>query len=55
MDRGPAGVLSPADQFFELSLLGLLGSGFLGVLPVTTDLVSTCCDLHNVGGDRGGS
>ncbi|HMD47666.1 MAG TPA: transglutaminaseTgpA domain-containing protein, partial [Bryobacteraceae bacterium] len=31
MDRGSAGVLSPVDQFFELSLLGLLGSGFLAV------------------------
>jgi protein-glutamine gamma-glutamyltransferase len=31
MDRGSAGVLSPVDQFFELSLLGLLASGFLAV------------------------
>src|SRR5580658_2310177 len=31
MDRGLAGVFSPVDQFFELSLLGLLGSGFLAV------------------------
>ncbi len=31
MDRGTAGVLSPVDQFFELSLLGLLASGFLAV------------------------
>jgi len=31
MDRTPAGALSPVDQFFELSLLGLLGSGFLAV------------------------
>ncbi|HTC36097.1 MAG TPA: transglutaminaseTgpA domain-containing protein [Bryobacteraceae bacterium] len=31
MDRGSAGALSPVDQFFELSLLGLLGSGFLAV------------------------
>jgi protein-glutamine gamma-glutamyltransferase len=31
MDRGSAGKLSPVDQFFELSLLGLLGSGFLAV------------------------
>jgi transglutaminase-like putative cysteine protease len=31
MDRGSAGVLSPVDRFFELSLLGLLGSGFLAV------------------------
>jgi protein-glutamine gamma-glutamyltransferase len=31
MDRGSAEVLSPVDRFFELSLLGLLGSGFLAV------------------------
>jgi protein-glutamine gamma-glutamyltransferase len=31
MDRGPTGVVSPVDQFFELSLLGLLASGFLAV------------------------
>src|ERR1700729_2027155 len=39
MDRGSAGplspgssgALSPVDQFFELSLLGLLASGFLAV------------------------
>ncbi len=31
MDRGSASVLSPVDRFFELSLLGLLGSGFLAV------------------------
>jgi transglutaminase-like putative cysteine protease len=31
MNRGSAGVLSPVDQFFELSLLGLLASGFLAV------------------------
>jgi transglutaminase-like putative cysteine protease len=31
MDRGPAAALSPVDQFFELSLLGLLASGFLAV------------------------
>src|SRR5580693_7491331 len=31
MDRGSSGVLSPVDQFFEHSLLGLLGSGFLAV------------------------
>ncbi len=31
MDRSSAGVLSPVDQFFELSLLGLLASGFLAV------------------------
>jgi protein-glutamine gamma-glutamyltransferase len=32
MDRGSAGVLSSVDQFFELSLLGLLASGFLAVV-----------------------
>jgi len=32
MDRSSAGVLSPVDRFFELSLLGLLGSGFLAVV-----------------------
>src|ERR1700689_1756834 len=31
MDRGSASALSPVDQFFELSLLGLLASGFLAV------------------------
>jgi transglutaminase-like putative cysteine protease len=31
MDRGLAGAMSPVDQFFELSLLGLLASGFLAV------------------------
>jgi hypothetical protein len=31
MDRSSAGALSPVDQFFELSLLGLLASGFLAV------------------------
>jgi transglutaminase-like putative cysteine protease len=31
MDRRSAGVVSPVDQFFELSLLGLLASGFLAV------------------------
>ena len=31
MHRGSAGALSPVDQFFELSLLGLLASGFLAV------------------------
>ena len=31
MNRGSADSLSPVDQFFELSLLGLLGSGFLAV------------------------
>jgi transglutaminase-like putative cysteine protease len=32
MDRSSAGALSPVDQFFELSLLGLLASGFLAVV-----------------------
>jgi len=32
MDRSSAGGLSPVDQFFELSLLGLLASGFLAVV-----------------------
>ena len=31
MNRGSAASLSPVDRFFELSLLGLLGSGFLAV------------------------
>src|SRR5579862_1436971 len=47
MDRGAAGVLSPVDRFFELSLLGLLGSGFLavagsGYLDAPTVLITSC-------------
>ncbi len=45
MDAAPAGPVSPADKFFEFSLLGLLTSGFLavvgsGYLDVPTMLIT---------------